>query len=310
MTENKLADYPKVYNIGHKELESFFDAPVTVEEKIDGSQFSFGKINGELIVRSKGRHIDVHNPDKMFFAACNTVLLLSDKLLPEATYRAEYLQKPKHNTLAYNRVPENHLIIFDIDTANQCYMSHYAKGVEAERLGLEVVPHFFSGRISSFDEVRHHMGTESCLGGQLVEGIVIKNYFQYGKDNKVLMAKYVSEAFKELHKPVRNVKNPHSKDIKASIIDSLHTQARWVKGVQRLRESGELTDSPQDIGPLMKSISMDIKEECEELIGAQLFEWAWRDICKGALRGFQQWYKDELAKKQFEGSTTGTTETK
>ena len=40
--------YGKIFNLGHKETEALFDGPVVVEEKIDGSQFSFGSINGEL----------------------------------------------------------------------------------------------------------------------------------------------------------------------------------------------------------------------------------------------------------------------
>lgn len=35
--------YPAVFNLGHKAIESLLTSgPVIVEEKIDGSQFSFG----------------------------------------------------------------------------------------------------------------------------------------------------------------------------------------------------------------------------------------------------------------------------
>lgn len=36
-----MYSYPSIYAIGHKELDELFDDPVLVEEKVDGSQFSF-----------------------------------------------------------------------------------------------------------------------------------------------------------------------------------------------------------------------------------------------------------------------------
>jgi len=43
-----LHSYPSVYAIGHKAIEEIFLGPVLIEEKIDGSQFSWGIIDGEL----------------------------------------------------------------------------------------------------------------------------------------------------------------------------------------------------------------------------------------------------------------------
>jgi len=51
----RLNSYPKVYNLGHAAIVHLFDEPVTVEEKVDGSQFSFALIDGELSARSKGK---------------------------------------------------------------------------------------------------------------------------------------------------------------------------------------------------------------------------------------------------------------
>lgn len=37
--------YPKSLNVGHKLAEKLFDGPVVIQEKVDGSQFSFGVFN-------------------------------------------------------------------------------------------------------------------------------------------------------------------------------------------------------------------------------------------------------------------------
>jgi hypothetical protein len=42
-----LRSYSSPFNLGHKALEDLFDGTVTVQEKIDGSQFSFGVFNGD-----------------------------------------------------------------------------------------------------------------------------------------------------------------------------------------------------------------------------------------------------------------------
>lgn len=296
----EIRSYPNIYNLGHKELEGFLDDEVIVEEKIDGSQISFGLIEGAVCARSKGQRLDMDAPEKMFIKACEVIRNLASQLQPGWTYRAEYLLKPKHNTLAYDRVPQNHLIVFDIDQGDQRYLGPEEKAAESRRLELECVPFFFKGKIESFNAFKQLLETVSCLGGQKIEGVVIKNYQRYGADKKVLMAKYVSEEFKETHKKDWKLRHPASKDIKEIICDSLRTEARWRKAVQHLRERGEITETPKDIGALMKEVNQDILKECIEEIKQDLFDWAWKDISRGIVRGFPQWYKDELAKKQFD----------
>ncbi len=43
-----INSYPSVYQLGHKAIQNIFDGKVVIEEKIDGSQFSFGMINRPL----------------------------------------------------------------------------------------------------------------------------------------------------------------------------------------------------------------------------------------------------------------------
>jgi hypothetical protein len=47
--------------------------PVIVEEKLDGSQFSFGRFGGELKCRSKGAQPNLFAPEKMFDIAVEVV---------------------------------------------------------------------------------------------------------------------------------------------------------------------------------------------------------------------------------------------
>lgn len=294
--------YPSIFALGHRYLAELLLDPVLVEEKVDGSQFSFGLFeteNGpELKVRSKGAVMIAEAPEKMFAKGVDVVKALP--LHPGWTYRAEYLAKPKHNVLAYERIPAGHLIVFDINDGHESYLSWDAKRAEAERLGLEVVPRIFEGSLTELAAFRPFLETKSVLGGQLVEGVVVKNYRRFGIDKKVLMGKFVSEVFKETHARVWKAENPQSGDILDQLIQTYHSQARWMKGVQHLREAGKIEDSPRDIGALFQEIPEDIRKECEADIKEALFQWAWPKMSRGVMAGFPQWYKEQLLARQFE----------
>ena len=297
--------YPQIFALGHKYLAELLLDDVVVQEKIDGSQFSFGwfsnyPISNGLRMRSKGAQLNIEAPEKMFSRAVDYVKSL--KLHDGWTYRGEYLQSPKHNTLAYDRVPRNHIILFDINDGEESYLPHEKVAKEAERIGLEVVPQFFQGRLESADKLRELLETNSCLGGQRIEGVVIKNYSRFGPDKKVLMGKFVSELFKEVHSKDWKERNPGRKDIIELLIDTYRTPARWEKAVQHLREAGKITDSPQDIGELMKEVWPDILKECREDICAALMDWAEKDLRRGVVRGLPEWYKQKLLDSQFDGN--------
>lgn len=296
--------YPSVYALGHRAVTDLFLDPVLVEEKVDGSQLSAGRFEdpgspGETIlkIRSKGAQINPDAPEKMFIKAVEVLRTLP--LRVGWTYRFEYLRSPKHNALAYDRIPNNHLIIFDINTGNEEYMPRYDKVKEADRLGLEVVPLIDWGKITNPQIIREMLDCTSILGGQKIEGVVVKNYHRFGQDKKVLMGKYVSEAFKEVHDAAWKSANPRSGDIIEQLVAALKTPARWNKAVQHLRDAGALDVSPKDIGPLMKEVHADIDKECLEMIAEKLMAWAVPKVKRGVAAGLPEWWKGKLLEEQF-----------
>lgn len=301
MSDNSWHSYPSVYALGHRYLAELFFDDVQVEEKIDGSQFSFGRFGGELRARSKGKQLEIEYPEKMFSDAVGVVKTLD--LHDGWTYRAEYLQKPKHNTLTYNRIPVKHLIIFDINTSQETYLSYDEKITEAARIGLETVPFIFHGKINNADELLNFLEQESILGGTKIEGLVFKNYHRFGQDKKALMGKYVTEAFKETNDREFRKANPQSGDILEVLRETYKSEARWQKAVQHLRERGEITDTPKDIASLLREVHEDIKKECSDEIKAKLYSWAIGHVLRSSVGGLPEWYKDQLLKKQFEGAT-------
>ncbi len=290
----RIRAYSSPLNLGHKHLHALFDGPVIIQEKVDGSQFSFGVQDGELFCRSRRQMIDLEAPG-MFAAGVATVSELAlDGILVEGwTYRGEYLSKPKHNTLPYERVPEGNIILFDIDQGYEDYMPHDEAESEAESMVMEYVPTWSFGRAPTIDEIRTWAGEDSILGGPR-EGIVIKNYAQLGGDHKTLMGKYVNETFKESHTSDWKKRNPGKADMMVRLVETYKTDARWEKAVQHLAEQGVLQEAPQDIGPLLREIHVDVLNECEDEIKEILFAHYWKDLRRQLTGGFPEWYKNRL----------------
>lgn len=307
---NSWNSYPSVYALGHKALDNLLDGNVIIQEKIDGSQFSFGVFDGELRVRSKGKIMYPDAPEKMFSKAVDTVkeLQVLNRLKPRWTYRAEVLNKPHHNALKYDRVPNGNLIIFDINNGLESYVDYLEVRSECvQLLGLEYVPTLWEGPGSevTIDLLHKLLDTESVLGGTKIEGVVIKNYSQFGIDKKVLMGKYVSEAFKEVHQSEWKKANPGGKDVIQLLINSYRTDARWQKAIQHLSERGELEGSPRDIGALIKEVQADIHKECSDEIANALLKWAQPQIVRGVTRGLPEFYKMKLMEEQFNEESLG-----
>ncbi len=298
----RLHSYPHIYQMGHAAVKDLLQGPVYAQEKVDGSQFSFGiDSEGTVMTRSKGAEVFLETADKLFKGAVEYVHSIKDKLSPGYTYRGEVLCRPQHNTLAYDRTPKHNVVLFDINISEETYMPYGDITVEADRLDLEVVPLLYTGIVDSAEQLKAFLETQSFLGGQKVEGVVVKpvGYHQFGPDKKALMGKYVSEAFKEIHGGEWKKNNPSNNEVVEKVALMYKTPARWQKSVQHLREAGQLEDSPRDIGKLMKAVNVDVLKECEQEIKAELFKAAWPKIARIITAGLPEWYKSELLDKQF-----------
>jgi hypothetical protein len=308
--------YSSIFALGHRAVADLLKGPVLVEEKVDGSLFAFGRF-GEVAAdgvmeeftlkcRSKGAQLQIGAPEKMFGNAVQNAVGRRDVLHPNWTYYGEYLQKPKHNALAYDRTPAGCIIIFDIATDDMTFLGYVEKNAEAARISLECVPLLYQGMVTDLQQFRALLDTTSVLGGQKIEGVVVKpvNYDIFGQDKKVLMGKFVSEAYKEVHAREWKVENPTSGDILERLGESLRTPARWHKAIQHLKERGELEGSPKDIGALMREVPGDVLKEEEEMIKGKLMEWAWPHLRRKVVAGLPEWYKEWLLAQQFEEEGT------
>lgn len=286
-----MRSYPKVLALGHRFIQDILFGETICEEKIDGSQISFGVVDGILQMRSHTAEIILYFAG-MFARAVSSVQSIADTLKPDYIYRGEYLSKPQHNVLCYERMPEKNIVIFDIEDADGNPMLYEDKAIEARRIGLECVP-LLAKNLTGKTQIMSLLDMDSFLGNVKIEGVVIKNYDKLVEGSKYMVGKFVSEKFKEnMDKKAKTDKQ--TDDIISSVVKALKTEARYNKAIQHLREAGNLLEAPQDIGNLLKEIHKDIEEEEGEYIKERFYNHYIKQIKGGVCAGFPEWYKEQL----------------
>jgi hypothetical protein len=301
-----ITAYPKIFSIGTDYISDIFKDVVEITEKVDGSQFVFGKINGELQIRSKGAIIHREDPNKMFAEGVEYVCSIEDQLPDNTVFYTEYLRVPKHNTLVYDRVPKNHICLYGVSTPERSFTKdRFELDQWAWRLDIDAVPLLYHGMVEKVQDIHELLDQKSYLGGEMNrEGIVVKNYqrpFLLGGQPIPLMAgKYVSEAFKEVHRA--NWSKENTGQGKWQLFkQGFRTEARWDKAIQHMRDDGLLANEPKDIGALIKAVKHDIiLEEKEEIL-----KFLWREfsdeVLRESVKGLPEYYKEHLLSRAFVG---------
>jgi hypothetical protein len=299
-----MRKYPKVRAVGHRDIANLLVGPVIVQEKVDGSNFSFGRDHlGGLFAWSRTQDLSLGQPDKMFAAGIDHVLSIADRIPAGFTFRCEYLKSPKHNVLAYDRVPKNHLVLFGVEKVaggNPDIWHPYGDDdimlSWAESLQIDLVPELFYGQQLDLnttwaEAVAKWLDTESFLGGQKVEGVVVKNYTQTDERSgaSYLVGKIVRPEFKEVHAHQVKLDKP---DPVSSIGARYGGPARWQKALATLRDEGELVNGMEDIPKLMRRVQIDVEAEEIDSIKEALYLLYRKNVIGCTTRGLAEWYKN------------------
>jgi hypothetical protein len=305
--------YQKVLQLGDPHLDGILEGNIVVEEKLDGSQFRINiTAKGEMLFGSKAvSYTDGTPAEKMF----NKPIAISEEQFKELAkpsafeYHifAEYLSSKHHNTLIYAREPQNNIVIFDVKIElpdmKSSWMNYEDKKAFAKKYGFEVPQLIYKGdgRKLTKDKINELLETTSMLGGQKVEGIVIKHYDKYydilrfpqfaALANSWMVGKYVREEFTELNK--ENWKQMKGSPLEA-IYESLKNPNRWNKAWQHLQEEGKLSHTLRDIPLLIAESQRDLQEEEKENIKEQLWRIYDREMMRNSIRGLPEWYKQKL----------------
>lgn len=297
--------YPKI--IAEKYLSEFDLTPkgfFYVEEKYDGSQFRFGVEHGKRWFGSKSvTFSDMQPSNKSFAKAVENANKGLDKIeldeKKDYVFFGEYLEKPKHNTLTYDRVPLNNIVLFDILIDNKYQVPD---DVIATASAMELEPVSLIKRFRVFPpykEITQLIKRVSTLGGSEIEGAVIKNYdilIEVNGSIRPLLYKIVRDDFKELNNKEWN-KQPKTSNALDAIEKTFNKEAIFRKAVQHLNDDGEATGELKDIGKLIPLVYEDLEKEYMPVVKEILYKHFEKDIQRTLVRGLPEYYKEYLYKK-------------
>jgi len=299
--------YNKVLTLGDPYIIDLLNGRIVVEEKVDGAQFRFGRINGKLMCGSHRIDFDeLHAVDAMFQPAWTYVLSISDRLPDNVMFYTEFLGRVRQNRLIYEVVPKNGLMLFD---AYWFAESRWATLDELLRFAnaIDIDPPrvLYDDDGKGFDKALADdlLRSVSCLGNTLIEGLVIKNYGQPGGDRyhhgpSFACGKFVQPKRAEKNQTVRNAADAN--DVVARIVERFKTEARWAKAVQHVKEDGRLEGSMRDVKALLAEVENDVLEENSDEIIDMLWDRFGHAIIKGIRDGLPEWYKKRLSEQQFD----------
>lgn len=315
-----IESYGKVWSRHHSDADALAGKEVVVQEKIDGSQFSFGVKDGKLFCRSKNAEIDLHAPQKLFKRATETAIrLFEEGLLPEGVVvRGEAVENARHNTIAYERAAEHGVVVFDVGG----YVRRGAFGLASEaawflysleqfctNTGLEQVPTLAVCRFASalpgvpvgpadihWSRVEALVAEHKAfLGGDVVEGAVVKAPGYYDRMGKPLKAKYVIPGFKEINAKNHKKQKPGLQDIVRESIPEVCTEARLMKVLQHLREEGKLVGEMRDLKHIIPAFKEDVRVEATDYVVRKLAERVMPEIVRRGASWIPVFYQNLLS---------------
>lgn len=172
--------------------------PNIVEEKYDGYSLYFARENGELVVSTKQRDGVVEEP--MAFSGI-LPSLHELPLEPNATYYGEYLPRCRMVDITYERPAKGDIVLWDVRLPDGSWLPPKEKYLEAQRLGLDCARWlatdctndenvaatiaWLTGKHPSFPK------PNPLLGGDRMEGFIIKNYEYPQKGGLPTVAKVI-----------------------------------------------------------------------------------------------------------------------
>jgi|SRR6185312_15852853 len=300
-----MRSYQKILHLGDKMADKLLVGNVVIEEKVDGSMFR-AQLNPDGTIECGSKRMDFasNGIDPNFKPGVDYLTEVYKKYPIDSTYTifCEYLKSPAHNTLAYEKTPNNHLVLFDAVQHNMAggrWLAIHELEIMAELLDIDMVPILYEGdgSIVNQDYINNLLTKKSYLGNELIEGIVVKNYDQYYDVVKYpylqgfwLAGKYVRKEFQERNSGAHAGEKTGVEGLKISY----GGPARWNKAIFRLRDEGKLKGNMTDMTVLLDEVKSDIISEEKENIKEELWKIYGRQILGSSIKGLPEYYKQKL----------------
>lgn len=245
---------------------------IVIQEKIDGANFSirYDEENGTLRCYSRKTELDLSNnlrgawnwvqtldTERVASVLGNHLILFAEWLVP--------------HTVTYPQDAYKKAYFYDVyDTEAAAWLEQNAVKEIVQSLDLIYVPVFYDGPFTNWDDVKHFVG-HTQLGGDLGEGVVVKNQTRLNSDDMRIpfYTKIVAEKFCETkeHKCRRKEVSPEEledREMCQKLTESIVTEARVRKLLNKFVDEGIIPDDwgAKDMGTIAKNIGRRVYEDC------------------------------------------------
>lgn len=241
---------------------------IVIQEKIDGANFSIrydeetdsvsafsrkNLLNFKNNLRGAYEWSQKLNKDLVKEVLGNNKVLFGEWLVPHTIV---YPKERYHNAYFYD--------VYDLE--KEGYLPQNEVKDIVNRLNLIYVPVFYDGEFTSWEDVREFVG-KTELGGELGEGIVVKNQTRLNDPNTKLpfYTKIVTEKFSEHMK--QRVVDPEKlaeRERLNTIAETIVTRARVEKTLNKLVDEGIIPEDwdEHDMSTIAKNLSKRVYEDC------------------------------------------------
>lgn len=260
--------YQSIDRLGHKTTLGVLNVGdhIVIQEKIDGANASFRKDGETIRAYSRNNELSEENTLGGFyqFTQTPTDAFRVEYLINGWIYFGEYLNPHKV------KYPEHQkeFFLYDIyDVDSEMYHPFSIVKLEAQRLGLNLIPVLYEGEYTSFEHLQSFVG-KTMLGGRLGdvetgEGIVVKNVDYRDRFGNQKFVKLVTDVFREVQKQ-KAPKDPQIELTQEQVfVQQVVTEARVDKFLYKFVDEGILDEhySIEDMGIILKNMNQRIKED-------------------------------------------------
>lgn len=248
---------------------------IQITTKVDGSNASvaYDIETGDVISYSRTKQLDFNNtlngfynyvqgktPDfKWWFEANHQDMVIFGEWNLGCNKIKNYKPEFAHNCW----------IVYDVyNKTISRYLSQQEVREICEDLDLTYIHVLYDGEFKSWEHVMSFLENDGYYG-ETQEGIVVKSADRLDSNDsrEPYYVKIVSEAFKESMKHSKREKTAEeigARENSEKIVNSIVTQRRVEKALEKLRDAGELPAqiTPQDMGAVAKVLPKFVYEDC------------------------------------------------
>ena len=294
MQAPKVLTLPSIDSVTPGKLGNIIESDhVIIQEKINGSQFTIFKKDGELHFYNRNKEVGPKGDP--YVNAYLSLQKRKDFFEDGFFYHGEAMKTTTTNNAAYKRMPRYYWIVYEIQRADGSLLTPDEMTVALQNTGIEMTQVLYDSHKNKsvpvqevIDQLMAQIESgilESCLGG-IPEGIVIKvlNSVRDGKISNYRF-KQVRPIFAEMSQDRRNkIEQVSDADFIREIGEIYNTDGRREKARQHMKEKNTYNykNVNANIGTMVHELDDDLLKEAEEDIKNMLFIRFFPEISKVA----------------------------